>query len=363
MRLLSVAYVIEIKTAPRSRPRLPAFQRVVDLANGEQAARYFIYLPPGPSRCAVAYLATSKSTWKEPRVYRQCNQGNGAGGRRQCSADRPHWSYSQVNQFLRCPLSYYFDRVAKLPKPFISSGLALGSTVHHTLAEIHRSIQEGRNLGTEEVHDVLTVAWDEMENREPIQYRDGEDRVKSLDQAVALLDLYLKEPVPECVVAVEEPLLVPLFNSQGEALEKPLLAIPDLITREHGELTVTEFKTSGRRYGEVETDASLQASCYAHAVQDRYDEQPRVRYTVLVKTKTPQIQHLETIRNDADVNRLGDVVQAVDRAIQAGIFYPVESPMNCSGCPFYRACKEWTGCQTPAVVAQKANGKGELVLC
>ena len=131
-----------------------------------------------------------------------------------------------------------------------------------------------------------------MENREPIQYRDGEDRTKLVDQAVALLDLYVKEPAPECVVAVEEPLLVPLFNSRGEALEKPLLAIPDLIARDNGELVVTEFKTSGRRFGELEAEGSLQASCYAHAVQDRYDEQPSVRYTILVKTKTPQIQHL-----------------------------------------------------------------------
>jgi hypothetical protein len=221
-------------------------------------------------------------------------------------------------------LSYYFDRVAKLPKPFISGGFVLGATVHQTLAEYHRGIQEGRIVEPDQIHATLMRTWTEMENREPIQYRDGEDREKLVNQAVALLDLYAKEPVSECVVAVEEPLLVPLFNSRGEALEKLLLAIPDLITRNKGELTVTEFKTSGRRFSELETDASLQASCYAHAVQDRYDEQPRVRYTILVKTKTPQIQHLETIRNDADVTRLGDVVQAVERAIEAEAFYPVE---------------------------------------
>jgi hypothetical protein len=197
-----------------------------------------------------------------------------------------------------------------VPKPFISSGLALGASVHQTLAEFHLGIQQGRSFGLDQVHAVLMQTWDEMENREPIQYRDGEDRTKLLNQAVALLDLYVKEPVPECVIAVEEPLLVPLFNSCGQALERPLLAIPDLITRNNGELTVTEFKTSGRRFGELEAEGSLQASCYAHAVQDRYDEQPRVRYTILVKTKTPQIQHLETIRNDADVTRLGDIVQA-----------------------------------------------------
>jgi putative RecB family exonuclease len=296
-------------------------------------------------------------------MYRQCNQSLGSNGSSQGPRDRPHWSYSQVSQFLRCPLSYYFDRIVKLPKPFISSGLALGATVHHTLAEYHRSIQENRILGPEEVHDVLMATWDEMENREPIQYKDSEDRTKSLDQAVALLDLYFKEPIPACVVAIEEPLLVPLFNSRGEALEKPLLAIPDLITRETEELTVREFKTSGRRYGELETDASLQASCYAHAVQDRYDEQPRVRYTILVKTKTPQIQHLETVRNEADVVRLGDVVQAVDRAIQAEAFYPVESPMNCSGCPFYRPCKEWKGLSKNLAKSNENNERGELATC
>jgi hypothetical protein len=188
------------------------------------------------------------------------------------------------------------------------------------------------------------MTWSEMEHREPIQYKDGDDRAKSVDQAIALLDLYLQEPVPDRVVAVEEPLLVPLFNSRGEALEKPLLAIPDLLTRDKEELWVTEFKTSGRRFGELETETSLQASCYTHAVQNRYDEQPRVRYTVLVKTKTPAIQHLETIRNDADIRRLGDVVQTVERAIEAEAFYPIESQMTCSGCPFFQPCREWQGC-------------------
>ena len=256
---------------------------------------------------------------------------------------RPHWSYSQVSQFLRCPLQYYFERVAKLPKPHISGGLALGAAVHRTLAAYHRAIQEGRAFESSRIHTVFLGTWEETENRETIQFRDGEDRAKLVDQGIALLELYAKEPVSSEIVAVEEELLVPLFDSQGRALEKPLLAVPDLLTREPDGLTVTEFKTSGRRYNELETDASLQASCYVQAVQDRYDEQPRVRYTILVKTKTPQVQHLETIRNDTDLSRLGDIVQTVERAIQAEAFYPVESAMNCSTCPFFRPCREWRG--------------------
>ena len=295
----------------------------------------------------------------------QCRNSPSRGSTRaaQATTDRPHWSYSQVSQFLRCPLQYYFERVLKPPKPFISSGLALGATVHRALAEYHRGIQRGKNLGPEQVREVLVATWAEMESREPIQYRDGEDRAKSVDQAVALMDLYVKEPIPQCVLAVEEPLLVPLFNSQGEALAKPLLAVPDLVTRDSGELTVTEFKTSGRRFGELEAEASLQASCYAHAVQDRYDEQPRVRYTILVKTKTPQIQHVETIRNDADVTRLGDIIQAVERAIEAQAFYPVESQMNCSGCPFFKPCKQWQGSPGRQECSLETEEKGVLARC
>lgn len=266
-----------------------------------------------------------------------------AQARRRPVVDRPHWSYSQISQYLRCPLSYYFDRIAKLPKPFVSSGLVLGASVHHALAEFHRGIQTRKAMKLPQVKSVLALSFAEMEDREPIQYRNGENRTTVLDQAVALLELYCGEAVPEEVVAVEEPLLVPLFNRDGEALRKPLLAIPDLLTREKGELTVSEFKTSGRRFNESETDSALQASCYALAVQERYDEQPRVRYTVLVKTKTPQIQRLETIRCDADLIRLAEIVQAVERAIEAKVFYPIESAMNCSTCPFFKPCKEWQG--------------------
>ena len=65
---------------------------------------------------------------------------------------------------------------------------------------------------------------------------------------------------------------------------------------------------------------------------------------VLVKTKKPAVQYLTTTRIDTDLSRLGDIVHAVERAIEAEAFYPIESPMNCSGCAFYKQCREWKGC-------------------
>jgi putative RecB family exonuclease len=88
---------------------------------------------------------------------------------------------------------------------------------------------------------------------------------------------------------------------------------------------------------------ALQATCYINAVQERYGEPVSLNYVVLVKTKTPQVQRLTTDRTESDLGRLGDTVQSVQRAIEAGAFYPVENPMNCSGCPYRGPCKEWQG--------------------
>jgi hypothetical protein len=51
------------------------------------------------------------------------------------------------------------------------------------------------------------------------------------------------------------------------------------------------------------------------------------------------------------VSRLGDIVDVVERAIAAEVFYPVESQMNCAGCPFFKPCREWQGCLTRTTVS------------
>lgn len=66
-----------------------------------------------------------------------------------------------------------------------------------------------------------------------------------------------------------------------------------------------------------------------------------MEFTVLVKTKTPKIQRLKTARNEDDLGRLGDLVENVERAVDNEIFYPIESPLNCSMCAFRQECREW----------------------
>lgn len=255
--------------------------------------------------------------------------------------NRPHWSYSSVNQYLRCPLQFYFQRVLKLPQPTVGSGLVLGSSVHAALELYHRSLQDGKPVQSHRLHSVFLDAWQLRETQAEVEYRKGESRDDSIGQGIELVEMYVREPPPQGIVAVEQQMIFPLHNSQGEILETPMVAIVDLLTQTDGELKICEFKTSGRAYGNFEVEVSLQPTSYVNAVWETFGETARVEYTVLVKTKTPKVQRLETARDERDLGRLGDVVQAVERAIQATAFYPVENPLNCSTCPYRDPCRAW----------------------
>ncbi|MEZ5941148.1 MAG: PD-(D/E)XK nuclease family protein [Planctomycetaceae bacterium] len=274
---------------------------------------------------------------------------------------RPHWSYSAINQYLRCPLQYYFQRILKLPQPTVSSGLVLGSSIHNALAVYHRYLMENQEPVEQQIRQEFFETWAFTSSKQTVEYRPKESVDDLMDQGLLLLQLYMDAPRPQGIVGVEKRFLVPIRNSRGEYLDTPLLAFMDLVSQEGDSLKVTELKTSGRAYGEFEVASSLQATCYVNATLETFDEMPVVEYAVLVKTKTPKLQRLKTARTEEDLGRLGDVVQNVERAVANEIFYPVETPLNCSTCSYRQECQQWKPSNS-TVVAQmelhELNGAG-----
>ncbi|MBR9802913.1 PD-(D/E)XK nuclease family protein [bacterium] len=274
---------------------------------------------------------------------------------------RPHWSYSAINQYLRCPLQYYFQRILKLPQPTVSSGLVLGSAIHNALAVYHQYLMEKKEPVEQQIRQEFFETWLLRTEERKVEFKANESQEDLIEQGLALLKLYLEEPPPQNIVAIEQRFLVPLHNSEGEYLETPLLAFTDLITKEADVLKVTEFKTSGRSYGDFEVESSLQATCYVNAVIETTGQMPTVEYAVLVKTKTPKLQRLKTSRTEDDLGRLGDLVQNVERAVANEIFYPIETPLNCSTCSYRQECRAWKpkGTQSEAAIElHELNGAG-----
>jgi hypothetical protein len=141
---------------------------------------------------------------------------------------RPHWSYSSINQYLACPLRYYFQRILGLPQPTVGSGLVFGSAVHAALAHYHLALKLNRTPQRNAIHNAFVDAWNQR-NGIGITFKDGETRADLMTQGMALVELYLKEPPPERIVAVEQEIICPVHDSQGEYLETPLVAVADLI--------------------------------------------------------------------------------------------------------------------------------------
>ena len=68
-----------------------------------------------------------------------------------------------------------------------------------------------------------------------------------------------------------------------------------------------------------------------------------LRVTVLTKAKEPTISTFDINSSPVRTRRAKRIVERVYQAIQAGHFYPVPSPMNCTGCPFRGPCDAWRG--------------------
>jgi hypothetical protein len=226
----------------------------------------------------------------------------------------------------------------------VSDAQLLGSALHAALADYHRGLQADEPVLPHKIQDAYLAAWDEQAARGQVVTSGEKSLGESRDLGIALVEIYLKEPPPENIVAIEQAMLSPIANSQGDYLEKPIMVVADLITRQDdGTLQVGEIKTSGRAYSESEVATSLQPTFYANSLYELTGEEPAVEYTILVKTKAPKIQRIEAVRTTGDFQRLGDLIGAVEAGVEAGVFYPNESPMNCSGCSFFRDCREWNG--------------------
>jgi hypothetical protein len=70
--------------------------------------------------------------------------------------DRPHWSYSSLNQLLNlCSLQWMFEKIERLPRAFTPVSLVLGSVYRRVMENIALHRMEHR-LPTEQ--DTLSMS-------------------------------------------------------------------------------------------------------------------------------------------------------------------------------------------------------------
>jgi CRISPR/Cas system-associated exonuclease Cas4 (RecB family) len=138
---------------------------------------------------------------------------------------------------------------------------------------------------------------------------------------------------------------VPLIDQEsGEILERDLVGSLDLLERDpEGRLVVVDLKTSARKYTDLQVEASLQLSVYSYAAAfGRFADQDevRLRFDVLTKTRVPELHRYWTTRDRAANVRLFRLAAEVVRAIEAGVFHPVVG-WQCKECAYRSRCWAW----------------------
>ena len=254
--------------------------------------------------------------------------------------DRPHWSYSSLNQLLNlCSLQWFFEKVERLQRPFTPVGIAMGSVFHRVMEFIALHRMEQKLPAEKETRDLYMTLWErELKDSPPLE-KDEEQTPEQMGvQGADLVAAYLKQVEPEeRVVSMNETFAVPVGDS-----ERPLIGEIDCVVESHGARFLIDWKTSARRWPKDQADRSLQPTCYLYAHRQLHpSEAPWFRFDVVVKNKSPVVERNITVRAADDFRRFECLVSKAEQVLRHELFYPSDQSFACSGCQYREPCKAW----------------------
>lgn len=248
-------------------------------------------------------------------------------------------SYSQIEMYLRCAKQYEFRYIHDEKRP-PGVSLAMGKSAHHALETTHNHIVDHDIPASDELlSSAFSDGWDAAAKEVPEEsWKDeGIDQGLMKDVGLRLVRQYNARMAPT---------VKPLVKNGVRGIEKkfevkvndiPILGYIDLIDTNHaGTFTpeeqslmtakgvnvpsalctaIADFKVKAKSMTAGEVNGSLQMTIYSYA-----EGIPLVRYDQLLKTKTPSLKRIASMRTQQDHLWMKEVVTGVAHAINAGAF-------------------------------------------
>ncbi len=250
-------------------------------------------------------------------------------------------SVSQINLYRTCSLKYRFQYIDQLPRLVRAAGLVFGSAVHKALEWLHKARKDGQQPPLEALLRVFEADWHAQCLDGEILFADDTSADQLLVKGKELLSAYYHaptKPVHDAEVFFQVPLVNP---ATGEVLDVPLRGVIDLIETDD---TLTEFKTSQKRWALTDLPDNIQLTAYSYAYELLFGRPPKeLRLVNLVRTRNPVIEEHVTGRDDTDYERLFHLSKEVRKGIQTSVFFPNRGCWLCRDCEYDLDCREWTG--------------------
>jgi CRISPR/Cas system-associated exonuclease Cas4 (RecB family) len=121
-----------------------------------------------------------------------------------------------------------------------------------------------------------------------------------------------------------------------------LVAAPIRAGKVIAQRMIRDTKTTSRAYVKSAADFSHQLTAYAHAHKVLYKSLPHgVGLDVVVndpKSAKVSVQQINSARTDSEITRFVTSAQMIEKAVDAGIFPPVDDSKTCSWCGYRDMC-------------------------
>lgn len=248
-----------------------------------------------------------------------------------------HISHSQVSQFDKCQLAWWFKYVKGITKP-PTIHMLLGSCYHKALAHnfYHKRIT-GVDLPLEEILNQYNSAFQQSIRSGNIDAAPDFDS----EQYRAPVERLLTHYYINHVVGKMEPLLVEHeFSCSVPGCDRQFVGIIDV---QLSDGTMIDFKVTSRKWSPTDVTANKQATAYAMLYGYDTDFEFHIG---LRANKKPAVQVVKLQRSRDDVNQyiqhIQDVVSQM-RDLEENRIDPVPFTGYCNDkmCQYYWECQNW----------------------
>ncbi|DBA01916.1 TPA: hypothetical protein N0F65_005105 [Lagenidium giganteum] len=249
-----------------------------------------------------------------------------------------HLSYSQINEFARCPHKYYLSRVLKLEADS-NSALMYGRALHEAIAAFARYLQDqpgAIEAAMVPARETLHRTW------QSVGFLSAQQEAHLYKQAELTLERFMHAYLPSSVLDTEIPDVLHVehpFQIQVPEAGTMLHGVWDRIDRYHdGRVIIKEFKSSMRGNDTARNTAklaqeSLQLKLYMHAYTQVFGSPPHGAELVYIGSDDAVGTGFIPFNPQACQEAIEAVVSTAD-AIRAAQFAPRPSYFECAMCPF-----------------------------
>ncbi len=242
--------------------------------------------------------------------------------------ENKHLSYSRLNRYEQCPLSFKLQYIDKLPN---EAGMParFGNLVHKVLERLLREHVQAEQVGPlpeERALELLQEQWTRDEMIGAQEYREAGDILRTFVRDEGVVD-------PGNVLAIEQP-----FEIQVGRFT--VLGYIDRADRIDGDgICIRDYKTFRMLPDQRELDASLQLSLYAVAAKQLW---PWAKRLELELHMLRQNIHMRTERTEEELEAaLAYASSLGEQTESAATTFPPRLNANCVYCDHRSQCPEF----------------------